>query len=166
MRFATLIGGAAALGPILGVMIGGSINTVPKQAGADVAALLEAIPRHPDAFDPEHNAGGNVLPDHYPLVTPRGTVQVADLWLHGLYRNKHPARFESDFGPELYEFEVPEIAQEEPLPNEQKNMAGDPAFGPSAIRASGTVGLLVQDQVPQSQAGPKVVDVAAVLARK
>lgn len=178
MRFATVIAGASALGPILGLAAVESINTVPKQSGADVLALLNAIPRHEDPqFGLAQKPGQNTLPDHYPLVTPRGTVQVAELWLHGVYRNRRPARFEYDVAPELYEFDALEMdlsgappvdsAKEALLPGEEKDMARDPAFGRSGMRAVDTAAApnsLLSDRLPTPRTGPKIVDVAAVLA--
>ena len=175
-----LLTGAAALGPMLGIAVSGSINTVPKQPGGDMRALLDSIPQHEDPpFNLEQSAS---LPDHYPLVTPQGTIQVADLWLHGFYRDRRPARFGYDFGPELYEFDAPAVellpvgdtgvAREGALSGEEKGTTADlsldqpvaPHEAPAAAPMPGS--LPGSRQVQSLQAGPKIIDVAAVLAGK
>lgn len=184
MRFMPLLATALALGPVLGIAVSGSINTVPKQTGGDMLAMLDSIPQHADAqFSTGPSEQSSLLPDHYPLVTPRGTIQVAELWSHGLYRGRRPARFEYeydyDLGPELYAFELPaieapsdanmDIAQEEPLYGGERNMAGQSvALGAAPAGETGSMPAppLSPDDVPARPAGPKVIDVAAVLARQ
>lgn len=88
--------GAMALSPILGILAPLTVDTIPKQNAAE---FLESIPRH-DIVDYQSADGSNAdLPDHYPLVTRHGRIEVDDLIMHGLYSNRRfaAAYYEMDY---------------------------------------------------------------------
>lgn len=182
MRLAIVMAGAALLGPVLGILASGSINTAPKQSGGDMLALLDSIPRHEEAsFDVAQSA---TLPDHYPLVTPRGTVQVADLWLHGLYRDRPPLYPDYEFDhygleQEPHEFDVPAgaqhpvadvgVAQDLAHSGQEREPPGYTAELPMIPRPASDAAITSVTQPQQAlppNSGPKIVDVAAVLSAR
>jgi hypothetical protein len=69
-----------------GALVGGSIGATPMLTSREAA-----YPSTPPAsamigkYNPVHE---QQPPDHYPLVTPRGTISVAELSLHGRLRNQ------------------------------------------------------------------------------
>lgn len=73
-----------------GAIGGASITTTPIINRGDT---LAGIPDHA-APVPKIDRNAPALPNHYPLETPSGTIQVAELSSHGLYRNR---RFERSY---------------------------------------------------------------------
>lgn len=74
---------AAVIG---GAVMGATTNTTPLQRGLDG---WDHVPRYElTAADLEANARTPPPPDHYPLITPQGRIEVAELRDHGLYRNR------------------------------------------------------------------------------
>jgi hypothetical protein len=85
MRSIQLVAGACAAA-LFGALTGASIGTDPLERGANA---WDHVPQ-PD-FDGDSAAlqdEPDGLPDHYPLVTPSGRIEVAELRNHGLYRNR------------------------------------------------------------------------------
>lgn len=88
---------ALALGPLLGAIGSGLVGTEPRQIrtgqpesfAEDELALF--TPRHTSTLD---------NPEHYPLITPRGRIEVAELSMHGLYRNLRSEPLFEDGWPE------------------------------------------------------------------
>lgn len=84
MRPHHLVAGACAAA-IFGAVTGAAIRTEPLERGVDA---WDQIP-HPDTESESRTklSEPEMLPDHYPLVTPRGRFEVAELRDRGLYRN-------------------------------------------------------------------------------
>ncbi|MFN2098812.1 hypothetical protein [Altererythrobacter sp. MF3-039] len=83
MKVAPMFAGAAVVAACAGTAIGLTLPTKPIAMGGDP---LAEIPKHPvsqAAFEPQRRG-----PDHYPLQTPEGTIEVHELADHGLYRNR------------------------------------------------------------------------------
>lgn len=182
MKLTWLSLGAVPIGLVLGTMAGQSINTAPKMSGTDV---LEAIPRHdlafaPTAYDEQRS------PDHYPLVTPRGRVEVEDLWLHGLYRNRRPEHVIYDLELERGSSELELVAEEQteelepdmqPAALSQENPSrrddAEPEHVTPVARDTATriapyepTAPLFSEKGIIRKGGPKIVDVAAALAHQ
>ena len=85
MKTTPLILGATAFATCLGVALGATVPTDPLTNGADP---LADVPRHQPTPVDFASVKRN-LPNHYPLETPQGTIEVAQLSDYGLYRNKH-----------------------------------------------------------------------------
>lgn len=176
MKLTLLSLGAGSVSLVLGAVAGESINTVPKTSSTDV---LEAIPRHDLAFFPAAPDEG-VSPDHYPLVTPRGRVEVEDLWLHGLYRNRRPAEVIYDFElePESPELELAADDQTGDLDEDmQRAILSEESQSPEAgaeleritpgvrdISAHVAAYEPTRSAGVRRQGGLKIIDVAAALA--
>lgn len=86
MKFTPWLLGAAILAPVTGAIAGSQMSTEPIGVYADVTASL---PDQPIAYN---RAGPTLqqerLPDHYPLETPEGRIEVAELAWHGRYRDR------------------------------------------------------------------------------
>lgn len=80
MKATLMILGACVLAPVAGGFAGAAINTTPLEAAGDP---LATIPRHETGLSGAIDAGAYDTPDHYPLITPRGTVPVEELVFHG-----------------------------------------------------------------------------------
>lgn len=176
MKLTLLSLGAGSISLVLGAVAGESINTVPKTSGMDV---LEAIPRHDLVFSPAAPDQG-ISPDHYPLVTPRGRVEVEDLWLHGLYRNRRPADvlydFELEPGPSELELaeeaqtgDLDEDVQRAVLSEEDRSLEAGAEPEPvtpvvRAISAHVAANEPTRSAGVHRQGGLKIIDVAAALA--
>ncbi len=90
MRSIHLIAGACAAA-LFGAVTGASMPTDPLNRGIDA---WDRLP--PPDFGEDDLTGlsePEALPDHYPIITPRGRFEVAELRDRGLYRNR---RFGSD----------------------------------------------------------------------
>lgn len=81
IAIACLAAGFAAAGAIGGAQIGSA--TMLKR-GEDT--LPQA--RHPEVISQAARGQGERLPDHYPLVTPEGTIPVAALAARGRFRGE------------------------------------------------------------------------------
>lgn len=100
MKIPPWILGVAALMPVGGALAGASMNTDPIGTGSDVVASLpdrpaitiaDAAPRTQER-----------LPDHYPMMTPQGRVEVHELSIRGRHADRwragraYQARYEAD----------------------------------------------------------------------
>ena len=103
--------GACMLAPLVGGFAGAAINTTPLMSAGDP---LATIPQHESDFSGDIAFGGLDTPDHYPLVTPQGTVPVEELVFHGGLGR----RYEPDDA-------APRYAASDPRPAEPAS--GDPA---------------------------------------
>lgn len=75
--------GVAALG---GAVSGAAINTKPLPRGFDAWDHVARPELTASQFEVEDHRPPP--PNHYPLVTPQGRIEVAELRNHGLYRNR------------------------------------------------------------------------------
>ena len=117
------IGGATA-----GMTIGGSPMVMKGVGGADPLAGNGSAPAS-DAYRPQAPQ-----PDHYPLVTPTGTVPVAELALRGHLRNSRSSWYREepdyvlrtdDFPDQYSDDELAQLAAFDSAPeyrSEQRNM--------------------------------------------
>ena len=94
---------AACAAAVFGAVTGTAIATDPIERGIDA---WDHIPQ-PDLDDPDAAklSAAKTLPDHYPLITPQGRFEVAELRDRGLYRNRR-------FGSDPYWIDAPEPAYE------------------------------------------------------
>lgn len=109
--------GAAAItaGVVLaGAQSGTAIGSMPVTDHQAGLAFERPAARPPQPAPPVRQD----LPNHYPLVTPNGTIPVAALALHGRLRGSRDALWEepaavalrADYGDELSEFEIDRLA--------------------------------------------------------
>jgi hypothetical protein len=83
MKASPLFLGACAFASIAGAVGGATTNTTPIQ---NAGIGMDMIPDRPIAFDPSHSGLPDIAPpDHYPIVTPQGRIEVAELSTRGLY---------------------------------------------------------------------------------
>lgn len=178
MKLTPLILGALILGPTAGVIVGETINTTPIQYGVDV---LGSIPRHKlvitnaDRFEQQ-----GALPDHYPLYTPQGRVEVAELSSHGLYSNSRflPVYYASPFSreEETQAVAFPHLDTLEVMQEPASGKANQLAVEHTALDQSPAVGHGSQmegwnhrpttplaAELEKPKGGPRIIDVAAVL---
>ena len=85
MQTTAIMLGAGVFGLVAGALGGSEIATQPISA-ADMD-LLAGIPQHQLA-DAAPREKGTRPPDHYPLVTPEGTIPVERLALYGVMRDR------------------------------------------------------------------------------
>ncbi len=85
MKFTPQILGAVAVVAIAGALAGGAIGESPVLLRGQTDSLPEApiMSAADDAMRSDRRP-----PDHYPLETPNGTVEVAELALHGRLRDR------------------------------------------------------------------------------
>ena len=86
MKFTPLIMGAVALTAIAGAASGAAIGQSPmlKELASETALPQTAAAAQATAS----REAPRQLPNHYPLETPQGTVEVAELALHGRMRDR------------------------------------------------------------------------------
>lgn len=191
MKFAPQILSAVAVVAIAGAVSGATIGDSP---------VLKERPRGTLPEAPMISASNDALhdttrpPDHYPLKTPEGTIEVAELALHGRLHDRggpvwwedssdEPVNLSADY--DFYETASPErIAREEALlaytggrANRQSRPAeaNEVAVGQRMSRAEAPMALAEPAEVEELSDGdsaePKIgnsktVDVAAALARR
>ena len=86
MKFTPLIMGAVALTAIAGAASGAAIGDIPMlKTSATQSTVPQASFASQSAASRE---AARQLPNHYPLETPQGTVEVAELALHGRMRDR------------------------------------------------------------------------------
>ena len=85
MKFTPHIMGAVAVVAIAGAVSGATIGDSPvlKKGHTDTLPTAPIVRASDGAMN-----GGVRPPDHYPLKTPQGTVEVAELALHGRLRDR------------------------------------------------------------------------------
>lgn len=114
--------GAAALTAAVGLagaQSGSAIGSMPVMQGKAAAAFSQLPSRMPERSPPPLRTD---LPDHYPLVTPSGTIPVAALALHGRLRGTRDMVWDrpdavalrADYGDELEEDEIDRLAYDRP----------------------------------------------------
>lgn len=136
MKATPVILGACVVGAMGGAVAGLSLDTTPIQP--QIPDPLAAIPDHPIALAKSQRLQQANLPEHYPLETPEGTIEVRDLAYWGRLRNRvHPdyyvdPRFdaqEPQFVHAVHE-EYPEerlapdrylVAESEPIPAAERH---------------------------------------------
>jgi hypothetical protein len=84
-----VVAGAAALGILLGLAGGTSIETTPLQHGKSFDQL---IPDRELAYDPARHAPEPYRPDHYPQLTRNGRIEIPELRSY-ILRHERPAYF-------------------------------------------------------------------------
>ncbi|MBD3731002.1 MAG: hypothetical protein IE933_15025 [Sphingomonadales bacterium] len=87
MKVPPLLLGACALACLTGASLGATTNTRPL---GDADSPLAGLPSH-TASAAQYALASTDTPDHYPLVTPQGTIPVADLAIHGRLRDEYRA---------------------------------------------------------------------------
>ncbi len=158
--------GAAALVPIFGFTCGAlaaaAIETKPVTGGKeDYLADLPA--QHMQTASPEQARAMKARANHYPLETPHGTIEVAELAYHGRLRNRLPERalYEARFG-EGYLYEAAAGQKAEPGPTAELPDMVWPV-DPSAVTE-----ISPHEGAPldAGQGGPRMINVAAELATR
>lgn len=142
---------------VIGAISGQAVGSSPMLQSATSAVAGTSAPDYEGFAD---IAQGERPPDHYPLVTPEGTVPVAELALHGRLRNKasswwgdgQTVLMGADYGAKYAysDAEMEHLAHAEPV---EAAMATEPQEGP---RGSG--------ESTSTHGSARVVDVAAALA--
>lgn len=83
MKATPLFLGACVFASIAGAVGGATTNTTPIQ---NAGIGMNMLPERAFAFDPSDDGRPEMaLPDHYPMVTPSGRIEVAELSTRGLY---------------------------------------------------------------------------------
>ncbi len=90
MTYTPAILGALSCALVTGAAIGQNIGTDPIGVRADVSDLLP----QPALYTASADRSGTRprLPDHYPLETPEGRIEISELAFHGRLRNR-PLRY-------------------------------------------------------------------------
>lgn len=85
MSFRLAIAGMTVAGLVLGVVLGKTIGTVPRYFGDDPPA---PAPRQEEAVQATGiYAFDDELPNHYPMVTPAGRIEVVELSFYVRHRS-------------------------------------------------------------------------------
>ncbi|QYJ07017.1 hypothetical protein [Qipengyuania flava] len=100
---------------LAGAESGTAIGSMPVMSHQAGFAFERPAARAPQPAPPPVRQD---LPNHYPLVTPNGTIPVAALALHGRLRGSRDAMWDepgavalrADYGEELSEFEIDRLA--------------------------------------------------------
>lgn len=160
---------AAGIAALAGAVSGATINTKPLARGIDA---WQHVPRAEFAArELERETYRTDLPDHYPLITPQGRIEVAELRDHGLYRNRRyglsggwyePAEEPAYHVVEAdYRYVPDDFARDAPPPP-------PPAWGqrdrPVALAAAAEP--LSLEQPVELAVQPRVIDVSAELAAR
>jgi hypothetical protein len=153
--------GALAAGLVAAVAGGAVIGTVPpmKQRG-----WAQSLPE-PDEWQIVRTQPDHDYPDQYPIVTPEGRFEVAELSSRGLYRT---ARYAAHYAYDDAYVYVPEPGYPDPGgpdPAAPPEVAGEPG-GASAIPAVASPPEPASPPAAPAvaSAGPRIIDVAAELA--
>lgn len=187
MKFVPHIVCAVAVATIAGAVSGATIGDSPVLTRASIDTLPQAaiIGGSNDAL-----RNSSRLPDHYPLETPKGTIEVAELALHGRMRERggdmwwedgREAPIRTSAGYDFYQTASPErIAHEQrvlaftggraepqqiPVPGQGAGFRAQPTM----TRAEAPMALAEPADVVTSEASigkSKTVDVAAALAQR
>tara|TARA_E500000305_G_C3965922_1_gene209491 strand:+ start:32 stop:613 length:582 start_codon:yes stop_codon:yes gene_type:complete len=190
MNIPSRILGAAALVPIFGFTCGAlaaaAIDTTPVTGGHD--DYLADIPaQQMQTVSPEQAKAMQARANHYPLETPDGTIEVAELAYHGRLRNRLSERalYEARYG-EGYLYDVAAEEERDAVAEAMPDMAWpvDPAVVTGIGPHEGTPldagdEMLIYDQPVEApaqpvnpeiayrdgrQGGPRMINVAAELA--
>lgn len=164
---------AAAAAALAGAVSGAAIDKTPLQRGADA---WDQLPRY-EIGESDFAAleARRDTPDHYPIVTPQGRFEVAELRDRGLYRNRRfGMQWTSDW-PEYpepayevaaadYEYLPPEPAPRRPVlaPASASETASERAPAILAANAEPLAG----EAAPAIEVRPRTIDVAATLASR
>ncbi|MBX7539585.1 hypothetical protein [Qipengyuania sphaerica] len=189
MKYAPHVLGAVAVVTIAGAVSGATIGESPmlQRGQTDTLPQAQIVSASNAAMDSSRRP-----PDHYPLKTPEGTIEVAELALHGRLRNRggdmwwegrSDDRVDLSAGYDFYETASPErIAREERLlafhgeqPQEQvrhvERQVMTRAEAPMALAepvelAVAEAAPVAREPEPTSIGNSKTIDVAATLARR
>lgn len=101
MKASPLFLGACAFASVAGAIGGATTNTTPIQ---NAGIGMDMLPERMIAFDSSDGENPAIAPpDHYPLVTPQGRVEVAELSIRGLYAQQRfgwrPANYDTEPEP-------------------------------------------------------------------
>jgi hypothetical protein len=141
---------SACAAALLGAMTGASIATEPLERGIDA---WDHLPQPDiDGEEADRLSEAKALPDHYPLVTPQGRFEVAELRDRGLYRNRR-------FAIDDYWIDSPEPAYE--LAADYEYIPAD-SYEPAPVRTAAEARAAARASLEASpqEAGPPVLAVA------
>ncbi|MCT2559838.1 hypothetical protein N0B51_12710 [Tsuneonella sp. YG55] len=149
--------GACAFASIAGAVGGATTNTTPIQ---NAGIGMEMLPERPIAFDRADSGIPEVAPpDHYPMTTPYGRVEVAELSSRGLYAQQRFGWQTARYAP------LPEPPLVEEPAAEDRWIGADRA--PPELEASPLAAPLEPLELappPAGEAGQhRMIDVAATL---
>lgn len=169
--------GAAALVPVLGFACGAlaatAIDTTPIVGGKE--DYLADIPvQHQQTVSVEQAKAMKAKANHYPLETPYGTIEVAELAYHGRMRNRAPERalYEARYG-EGFAYEQAAEQSAPPVPEPIPQMVWP--VDPDAVTAivphegpplSGEEDMAIAEEPAPARGGPRVINVQAALAAR
>lgn len=145
-------------------MAGNALGSTPVLDRATIEAFYQM---HDTAG--QDGAEQELLPDHYPLVTRKGTVPVAELGTRGLYSQ---ARYRSyayaDYAP--VEFAAAEYQPAESSAHYETTDAsvriGDPGEPPAEAAPAAPLQLAAGPATISKRGGAKMIDVQATLAMR
>ncbi|WP_156135361.1 hypothetical protein [Novosphingobium malaysiense] len=161
MKCTALVPGALVLGPLLGIVASQSVNTRPVDRGENV---FGSIPQHAITSYGDTQRQVTPSPDHYPLITPHGRVEVHELWSHGLMRNRRLAIYDY-YDPEPVPEPEPYSYDPEPSRTAHRDHAG---YETAQGRASSVAGPDAEASPPGSavkaRGSARIIDVEAELA--
>ena len=116
----TAFAAAALIFAAVGAASGQAIGDTPiiRKGTGDTLPSANVV-----ADDYSHLAGSERPPDHYPLVTPDGTIPVGELALHGRMRDRDEGWYatedtvllEARYDDDMSESEIDRLAHEEPV---------------------------------------------------
>ena len=148
---------------IAAALVAGAVGAASGQAIGDTPILRggseQALPLAKTPYEAvEGQTETERPPDHYPLVTPDGTIPVAELALHGRMRDRddgwyaveEPVFLDAQYEDDFSEAEIDRLAR--PVPTVAE------------VRIDQTPGPLPQPQQSDNAAeGVRIVDVSAAL---
>lgn len=150
MKATPMFLGACAFASIAGALSGATTNTVPIRNGG---IGMDMLPERAIASAFDRSQARSALPDHYPVITPSGRIEVAELSMRGLYAQQRFAWRSENYAP------VPEpAAYEEPATDWIEPSV--PAI--DAVPVATPVQPLDLSS-PSSEGFAKTIDVAAAL---
>ena len=146
MDFRLKIAGLAVAAVVFGAFLGKSIDTTPRYFGKD--ALTSHARQEAGMADSGIYDFDDELPDHYPMITPRGRVEVYELSLY-MRRGRldYPFWPDDDFlppPPDLdlgYEFAGEDLAARE-LADAQSHTDPGAVFADGGLHRSGNQAVL------------------------
>lgn len=155
MNRTPLILGAIAVASCLGVAVGATVPTEPLSHMR--SAAIAEIPRHDSALL-DYEDAAKPTPNHYPLETPEGRIEVAQLSDYGLYRNRRynmqydaSAYAEVEYEPAGYESAIDPLELDRPAEVAESPLSRDPLSSGEVIRLDAPdPGLVAVDTAPSA----------------
>lgn len=139
-----------------GAIAGTALGSTPVIDRASTGAVL---PSYENSRSAAAAFADTKAPDHYPLVTPRGTVPVAELSQRGLYSQARfqPVRYSAGhyaMDPELADYHIDTFEAPGGMDRQRPDGQGRKAAIPSGEASKPLTKIVVRDTVATQPAAP------------